>query len=123
MTSVQMFGLLPARLDLAVMQGDGLAFVVGFYDGDDQPIDVSGWVAQAQSRRTPGGLLLAQFDLTVGGGSLDSHEIQGELPAAVTWTIAGGSWPWDMVLKEGWPLPRTVLAGQLTILPRATEVS
>ena len=116
-----MAGLKPGRLDLVVMQGDDLALVFKMRDRAGQPVDVSGWDWRAEVRRHERGLLLAQFALSVGGG-LDLHELRCELAATTTWEIPTGSWPWDLVVAEGWPTTRTILAGRLRVLHRATKV-
>ena len=119
----QVLGLRPGRLDLTVMRGDGLSFVAGFFDQDGSPVDVSEWTFEGQVRRTYGGPILAQFVVTVASGGLDDHEIRAEVDAATIWTIVEGSCPWDLVATSGWPSIRTVLAGIVQVLPRATEVA
>lgn len=114
-------GLRPGGLDLRIVRGDAFSERFEWYDADDSPLDITGWVLEGQLRVTYGGDLLAQF--TIDQSGLPDNEMNLTLTAGQTVTIGEGVYPWDLVRVSGGPInPRTVLQGVAVVSARSTEI-
>lgn len=113
-------GLRPGALDLRIVRGDAFSERFEWYDANEDPLDVTGWVLEGQLRATYQGALLAQF--TIDRSGLPDNEMNLQLTDAQTTGLGEGVYPWDLVRISGGPInPRTVLQGVAVVSNRSTE--
>lgn len=113
-------GLRPGTLNLRIVRGDFFSERLEWYDSDNNPLDITGWVLEGQMRVTFQGALLAQFAIDTVG--LPVNEMNLQLSEAQTSQIGEGVYPWDLVRISGGPVsPRTVLQGVAVVSNRSTE--
>lgn len=107
----------PGRLDLEVVAGDTLSFVLEFTDPDDVPIDIGVDVYYGSVRRSPDSPVVATLDCRYVTDGSDGLLRVTSVSDIDEW----GSYRYDIEANDGWNVRRTVLAGSLFVHRQTTH--
>lgn len=109
--------LFPGLYDMALYRGDTYEWIFQFQDGQETPIDITGWRFKAEFRRTPDDYLMASLQEV--GRDAVAGTITMRLTADQSRMLStNGVWDLEAVTNEGWV--RTVIRGSVTV---TTDVS
>lgn len=88
----------PVPLDLTIWKG--ITFgpeVMTLHDGDDQPVDLTGWSVYAHVRHKLGGYVI--LDLAPQITDAAAGEITIEVDYTLPRTLQAGSYLWDLIVE------------------------
>lgn len=106
----------PARVDLKMVAGDSFSKEFRLREQDGTAIDLTGLTGRAQVRDRPGGELLAEFTV----GPLDATGVVTiSLTTAQTRALPGKG-VWDLELDGGATNTKTIVQGDVKVIPDIT---
>lgn len=103
---------LPANYDLVLYRGDYLPFSVTLKDSDENPLNLTGHVAQCSIRATAASE--TAFDAECVVTALEG-KIDITFSSAVTSTLDAGEYVWDFQVVDPDDNVRTYFAGDVTV--------
>lgn len=106
---------LPNNVDFSMWQGDVQLFYLRFTDNAEppNPIDLTGYTAEAVIRPSPGTGTEYAFECTIQG--VDNNEVKVYMPSSVTSTLTPGDYAWNFQLVDVVGDARTYLAGDVKV--------
>ncbi len=114
-TTATVVGVLPARVDLVIYQGDDF-FLNVTVDDSVTPIDLTGYIPQAEIRTAPGATTVtATFDATIA----DSTTVALHLPNDQSMLLTGNA-AWDVQITDLAGVVTTLAYGTVTLTKQVT---
>jgi hypothetical protein len=105
--------------NLAIYQGDDYAAVVTVYDANGNPLDLTGYTANAQIRRGP-----ADQNPAVAAEMAVLIVLPNQINLSVSHTVTvklSGRYQWDLQLVTAAGAVTTMLAGTVEVTPEITR--
>ena len=108
--------LLPKRYDIEIYQGDTFEVALNFKDGNQNPVDLTGFVGTVQFKNSQG-TVMASPTVTVNEGGILGRVLITLLDTSV---LPEGSYSWDLQLSDG-TRHRTYIGGRVVVTEDVTE--